>query len=66
MPPPDDATIALAHDLSTAMTAASGRLQLAIRRVERGGVDLTRLVSDLRDADVQVRRVAALIERVGE
>jgi signal transduction histidine kinase len=64
MPPPDDATAASAHDLRTAVTAASGRLQLTIRRIERGAVDLGRLVEDLRQLDGQLRRVCTLVETV--
>jgi hypothetical protein len=61
MPSPEDARLALAHGLRSAVCAASARLQLTVRHIERGEVDPARLLRELRDLDAQVRRVVALI-----
>jgi signal transduction histidine kinase len=64
MPTRNDATAALAHDLRSAITAASGRLQLTTRHIEHGDVDLGQLVMDLRDLDTHLRRISALVQTV--
>jgi hypothetical protein len=60
MPPPADPD-QLAHEIRSAVTAASARIQLTARRLERGVVDPARLLRELRDLDRQVRRVLATL-----
>lgn len=60
MHPTDDLVAALASDVRSAVAAASGRLQFTVRRIERGNVDLGRLIEELRDLDVHIRRVSDL------
>lgn len=64
MPPSDDFVSAMAHDVRSAVTAASSRLQFTVRRIERGNVDLARLIEELRDLDVHVRRVCDLVAAI--
>ncbi|MEA2522807.1 MAG: hypothetical protein QOF73_34 [Thermomicrobiales bacterium] len=64
MPPSDDFVTAMAHDVRSAVTAASARLQFSVRRIERGNVDLGRLIVELRDLDVHVRRVCDLVAAI--
>ena len=55
MHPADDVVAAMAADVRSAVAAASGRLQFTVRRIERGNVDLGRLIEELHDLDLQVR-----------
>jgi hypothetical protein len=60
MPPSADAD-RLAHEIRSAVGAASARLQVTARRIERGDLDPDRVLRELRDLDQQVRRVVELI-----
>jgi CHAD domain-containing protein len=64
MHPADDVVAAMAADVRSAVAAASGRLQFTVRRIERGNVDLGRLIEDLHDLDLHVRRVRDLVAAV--
>ena len=60
MPPSEDAD-RLAHEIRSAVCAASARSQLTARRIEHGDLDPARVLRELRDLDQQVRRVVELI-----
>ena len=64
MPLSDDFVTAMAHDIRSAVAAASGRLQFTVRRIERGNVDLGRLIEDLHDLDVHVMRICDLVAAI--
>ena len=57
----DLALAALATDLRHALAASYGRLQLSRRHLDRGNVDIGRIVQDLDDLDASVRRVMDLV-----
>jgi hypothetical protein len=60
----DDVIAAMASDVRSAVATASGRLQFTVRRNKRSNVDLGRLIEELRDPDVHVRRVGDLIAAI--
>lgn len=60
----DDVIAAMASDVRSAVATASGRLQFTVRRIERGNVDLGRLIEELRDLDVHIRRVGDLVAAI--
>jgi hypothetical protein len=64
MHPADDVVAAMASDVRAAVTAASGRLQFTVRRIERGNIDLGRLIEELRDLDLHIRRVSDLVAAI--
>lgn len=64
MPVSDDPIGALVTDVRSAVAAAHKRLQFTALRIERGNVDLGRLVEELKDLDQQMQRVTDLIARI--
>jgi hypothetical protein len=64
MPAPDDVVAVMVNDVRSAVTAATRRLQFTVLRIERGNVDLGRLIEELRELDVQIRRVTDLVAMI--
>jgi hypothetical protein len=60
----DDAVAAMASDVRLAVATASGRLQFTVRRIERGNIDLGRLIEELRELDIHVRRIGDLLAAI--
>jgi hypothetical protein len=57
----DPGIAALATDLRHALAASHGQLQLTRRDIDRGNVDVGRIVEHLDDLDASVRRVMDLV-----
>jgi hypothetical protein len=64
MPTSDDVAAAMVNDVRVAVTAARTRLHLTVQRIERGNVDLGRLIEELRDLDAQIMRVTDVVARI--
>jgi len=52
---------ATAHDVRNVLAATIGRVQLMLRRVDRGDVDCARLLDELADVEAHLRRAVVLL-----